>query len=139
MAITHEEVEARLERHRCELVDQLDALSARTNQPETITAIEALVDWVNSDKRRMVEDLSSHVVDDAVAIVEALNTLRRNEGASVCLNCDNPDFNDLPNVIIEVCDEWTGWQPQRFGGDSLVAALRKALQAREREGGPANG
>lgn len=65
-------------------------------------------------------------------IVEAWNiieALRTPEGAEVTLICDNPDFNSQPNSAIEVCDDWTGWETKRFGGDTVLDALRAAYLA----------
>ncbi len=62
--------------------------------------------------------------------IDVINSLRANEGASVLVLCDNPDFSD-PNVGVEVNDAWTNWIPMRFGGDNVLDALRKALAARE--------
>lgn len=61
---------------------------------------------------------------------EMLNSLRRKEGDSITLLCDNPDFNGQPNNAVECCGDWTGWQEQRFTGDSLLLAVRAAYVAR---------
>lgn len=58
-----------------------------------------------------------------------INDLRKNEGASVNVLCDNPDGTQ--NNAIEVCDEWTGWVPRRFEGGTLMCALNVALNAME--------
>lgn len=60
-------------------------------------------------------------------LVLALNELRWQEGASVSIHCDNPDFNGLSNSAIEVSDDWTGWQPLRFVGDNVLEALESAV------------
>ena len=76
------------------------------------------------------------------AIVEPLNRLRANEGASVTINCPNPE--GPPNEAIEVSDDWTGpeWEPKRFEGETLAECFRKAehekrnaeqIKANERE------
>ena len=56
-------------------------------------------------------------------IVEAL---RAEEGHSVTLFCDNPDFNLGANNAIEASGNYTGWTEQRFEGDTLTAALMVA-------------
>lgn len=61
---------------------------------------------------------------------EMLMALRSEEGDSVTLFSDNPDFNSLPNNAIECCGEWTDWQDRRFTGDTLVAAVKSAYQAK---------
>jgi len=64
------------------------------------------------------------------AIVNPLSSLREPEGASVTFFCDNPEFDDNPDCVIEVCDDWTDWKYRRFGGTSLTDALRQAEKAR---------
>lgn len=66
------------------------------------------------------------------AIVEPLNRLRANEGASVEILCDNPDFNGKPNCAIQVSDDWTGtdWNFRRFEGDTLAECFAKAEEAK---------
>jgi hypothetical protein len=64
------------------------------------------------------------------AIVEPLNRLRANEGASVEILCDNPE--GPPNCAIRVSDDWTGdeWDWKRFEGETLAECLSKALEAK---------
>ena len=68
------------------------------------------------------------------AILGPLLRLRDNEGASVTILCPNPDDGMYANEI-EVCDEWTGWKPRRFGGDTLAEALEAAEAAKENSDG----
>jgi hypothetical protein len=58
-----------------------------------------------------------------------VENLRAPEGHSITLLCDNPDFNGQPNCAIEVCAEWTNWEPKRFTGDTILAALVNADRA----------
>lgn len=70
--------------------------------------------------------LRSDMIDsDCMA---AINTLRLNEGNSVTLICDNPDFGG-PNNAIECSGDWTNWQTKRFTGDRLLTSLQSALKA----------
>jgi len=69
--------------------------------------------------------------DDARPFVEMLNALRAEEGDSVTLLCDNPDFNGQPNNAIECCGDWTNWQERRFTGDTLRAAVLAAYRAKK--------
>lgn len=62
--------------------------------------------------------------------LELINTLRMDEGNSVTLMCDNPDFNGQPNCAIECCGYWTGWNERRFTGETVLEALRSAAAAR---------
>lgn len=65
---------------------------------------------------------------EAIKIVTALNYLRENEGASVFIPCDPPDFGNEMYVI--VMDDWTSWQERAFKGKNLLAALDEAVKAK---------
>jgi hypothetical protein len=67
---------------------------------------------------------------EAARIVELIELLVADEGNSCQVVCPNPDWNDLPNRVIEVSAEWTDWKPRRFGGDTLLAALEAAVKCR---------
>jgi hypothetical protein len=84
-------------------------------------------------------DLANHVECDAqfdaervvaalrcMAMIEAL---RETEGNSVVIVCTNPDFNGQPNEAVTICASWTGWDEERFTGDTLHDALRAAYDA----------
>lgn len=60
-------------------------------------------------------------------IVDPLEELRANEGASVLVICDNPSFGG-PGCAIEVTDQWTQCSDQRITGDNLADCLAKAVQ-----------
>lgn len=70
--------------------------------------------------------VSTHGVGDALEILALINALRADEGASVEILCDNPDFNGQPDRAIVVVGDWTDYQAKRFGADSLVECLRDA-------------
>lgn len=76
-------------------------------------------------------DLAAGVVE-SVGIIACLERLRANEGATVTFLCDNPDFDMLPDRTVVVCDDWTGWEDRRFGGNSLLEALQAAEAERKR-------
>jgi hypothetical protein len=61
--------------------------------------------------------------DPRLALIEAL---RADEGSSVVLLCDNPDFNGMPNNAIEVNGAWTDWKDVRFMGDTILDCLEQA-------------
>jgi len=70
--------------------------------------------------------------DALMAAAEAwrlIENLRAPEGHSITLLCNNPDFNGQPNCVIEVCAEWTNWEPKRFTGDTILIALIAADRA----------
>ena len=64
--------------------------------------------------------------DPRLALIEAL---RADEGSSVTILCDNPDFNGQPNCAIEVNGDWTDWKDRRFTGDTVLDCLQKAHTA----------
>lgn len=68
-------------------------------------------------------------LSEAVRAWQFCNELRADEGSGVELLCDNPDFNGQPNNAVVCCGDWTGWDEQRFTGDTIVEALRNAHQA----------
>ena len=59
-----------------------------------------------------------------------LLALRADEGSSVTLLCDNPDFNGQPSNAVECCGDWTNWVERRFTGDTIRAAVLAAYRAR---------
>lgn len=57
-----------------------------------------------------------------------IEQLRDNEGAGVTILCNNPEAWDAEQTTgVEVVDWWTQWEPKRYLGPTIVAALRKAL------------
>jgi hypothetical protein len=80
------------------------------------------LDTWREDAMQMAEHIASAMCMDRI------NLLRANEGASVNVLCDNPE--GPPNCAIEVCDDWTGWTPRRFEGDTLMYALGSAERAK---------
>lgn len=58
-----------------------------------------------------------------------INALRRDEGDSVTLLCDNPE--GPPNNAIECNGGWTDWTDRRFVGETLRAAILAAYKARQ--------
>lgn len=75
-----------------------------------------------------IDNLLVGMRDDAL-VVKAINELRAEEVASVEIGSDNPDFGGPNNAVI-VTAEWTGYEPRRFTGDSLFAALTAAVAAK---------
>ncbi len=70
------------------------------------------------------------------AIVDPLNKLRANKGASVLVCCDDPAPDGVGSRI-EVTDKWTDWTPLQFVGANLTETLQTAsgiADAAERTG-----
>lgn len=73
--------------------------------------------------------------EQAVAIVRCIEELRRDDGDSVTILCENPEANGrLHGHTVECCGAWTGSQEKQFSGGTLEAALKKAVEAKRREG-----
>lgn len=70
------------------------------------------------------------------AFTESIDRLREPDGASVTIFCDNPDPGHHPTCAVEIYDDWTNWQPERFTGETLTEALDAAEKMRRlvREG-----
>ncbi len=75
-------------------------------------------------QRDHIKELETHVAEHV-----AINYLRADEGASVTINCDNPD--GPPNNAIDIVDEWTNWIPRRIEGESVLDCLDKAVEAKK--------
>lgn len=75
----------------------------------------------------------------ARALVDLIDELRAPEGWMVSLYCDNPDFNNGPNVIVDVYGEWWDaddrwhWVERRFSGDTVYGCLVAAKTERDRQ------
>ena len=67
--------------------------------------------------------------------INNLDILREEEGSSVLIPCDNPEFGGDPACYVEVAAEWTVWQSLRFPGESLAEALENAVEAKSQAGG----
>lgn len=71
--------------------------------------------------------------DHLCSIVEPLNRLRQDEGNTVLILCDNPDFGGAQSAV-EVSADWTEWKRRRFEADNLAGALQAAVIAAEAAG-----
>ncbi len=66
--------------------------------------------------------------DMPVVMIDAINALREEEGASVEIMCSNPDPETADGQeAVEVHGSWTNWQPRRFTGRTLGVALAEAV------------
>jgi hypothetical protein len=63
------------------------------------------------------------------AFISAINILRQDEGSSVTILGDNPDFNGQPNCAIICNGDWTDWEDRRFAADTLLQCFDAALEA----------
>lgn len=80
------------------------------------TARKATLPWLKKTSRQK-------------AITEALDELRKDEGGSIWIPCDNPEPGD-PAAYVVAVGEWTGWAQERFAGDDLPGALKAAAEIR---------
>ena len=78
------------------------------------------------------------LANTAMAIVNAIELLRSNDASSVEILCDNREADSVAETMaVAVTDEWTNWQPVRFYGPTLGAALENAMHERSAKGGGA--
>lgn len=77
-----------------------------------------------------MNERSSAESERAIEVARLIDVLRADEGDSVTIMCDNPDFNGQPNCAIECCGDWTGWLHKRFAADTLLDALSMAMVER---------
>src|ERR1700723_3484040 len=54
--------------------------------------------------------------------VRLINFQRADDGDSVTILCNNPDFNGQPNCAIVCNGDWTGWVDKRFAADTVLGA-----------------
>ena len=113
-----------------------------TEQPTVVTQFAdrtGLIEWRTDTFEKFPDDqfkarytvlATLFPVDAEVAVMQLLEQLRENEGASVTITCPNPDFNGQPDQVIEVSDDWTGWVARRFGGATLLDACKAAMLAK---------
>ena len=66
------------------------------------------------------------MLSNATEIVRLIELLRADEGDSVTLLCDNPDFNGQPNCAVVCNGDWTSWVDRRFAADTILDALSMA-------------
>jgi len=65
----------------------------------------------------------------AVQVVALIDMLRRDAGHGVEVLCDNEEGNGPDNCAVEVTADWTGYEPKRFYGQTVLAALQAAYTA----------
>lgn len=59
-----------------------------------------------------------------------IDLLRKEEGDSVSILCDDPEAETIDvQTAVEVCGFWTDWEEKRFYGRTWVEALTKAADA----------
>ncbi len=68
------------------------------------------------------------MVDD-FEMMGLIHQLRSHDGDAVTILCDNAEGE--PNNAVECNGEWTGYNDDRFEGDTLLDALREANKQRE--------
>lgn len=67
----------------------------------------------------------------ATEIVRLIEELRKDEGDSVTILCDNPDFNGQPNSAVICNGDWTSYEDRRFAADTILDALCTAVTERK--------
>lgn len=66
----------------------------------------------------------------ATQFVSLTDLLRRDQGNTLTLLCDNEEAETSDQqCAVEICAEFTEWKPQRFYGETVLAALWSAYKA----------
>ena len=104
----------------------IQKIKAATMERYTLRQGKLRVD--DGGKWVLLSEVERHI-KELEAIVKPLEELRREDGASVLIPCDNADV-DGPASGVEVCDDWTDWEPCPFTGDNLAEALKAAVEAK---------
>lgn len=65
--------------------------------------------------------------DRWAGVIELVEQITAEEGASVTFVCANPDFNGLPNEAVTVM-QGEDWQEVTYRGDTLAACLQQAIE-----------
>ena len=55
-----------------------------------------------------------------------IDELRKEEGHTVLIASDNPDFGGA-GCCVEVTGDYTDWKPKRYEGENLLHALENAV------------
>lgn len=65
----------------------------------------------------------------ATQYISLVDLLRRDQGNCVTIMRDSSSGEDDCKCSVEVFAAWTNWMPQRFYGDTVLAALWSAYKA----------
>lgn len=93
-------------------------LAERRADPEWVAK------WTVGRDKVPLTELERHLAE-----IACIHKLRAEEGDSVTILCDNPE--GPPNNAVECCGAWTDWSDRRFHGETLLGALRAAVEARQ--------
>lgn len=82
-----------------------------------------------------LEKLAAMTAKRWEGVIERVEAITAEEGASVSFICPNPDFNGLPNEAVMVCSSATNWDEITYRADTLAECLDLHLRALAREEG----
>lgn len=96
--------------------------------------LQERADWLESRSFAqldgVIEREAAGEIEWLRAIVDPIGRLRREDGDSVSIAWDNPDF-DGPNNMVTCFGNWCGFDGRSFHGNSLAHALDRAVAARK--------
>lgn len=114
----------RLVRRLCEHMRALLAVKDTLN----VVARSLGLDFSGDVSQMKVISYASRCSLDIQAMA-LIRELTQGEGESLNILCPNPDFGaGSPNYAVELSSEAWDYEPMRFGGDSLLAALKAAKE-----------
>jgi hypothetical protein len=67
--------------------------------------------------------------DQCIKICNAIAELTNDEGSTVTILCENPEFSG-PSRMVECCGDWTNYTDERFRGESLIECLELAVKTK---------
>lgn len=88
-------------------------------------ALRAIVDA----QSKIIYALKAQLDPAQTSIIDAINTLRCEEGSSLTIFCQNPEGCGPDNEAITVSAGWTNWEDRRFTGTTLAECFARALVA----------
>lgn len=112
-----------------ELLAHGEFSSSGNSVPNARIAAQAVIDIVIA--ALPVSQAGQPVAWREVEMMRLIHLLRTDEGDSVTLICDNPDFNGQPNCAVICNGYWTEWNDRRFAADTLLDALSMAATEKQ--------
>jgi class 3 adenylate cyclase len=83
----------------------------------------------NEAEREQIARISDERVEEAA--MRYIEQLRRGEGDSVTILCDDPEAETTDRRLAVVCNGgWTEWTDRRFYGESVLQCLARAITER---------
>lgn len=97
-----------------------------------LSAIFVAYVWLDIRIRRLRKHIDPGV-DSMLQTIGDIEQIRTREGHSVMLVCDDAEAESIDcQAVVDVCGDFTDWEPRRFYGRTWDAALHRAANASRR-------